>query len=112
MTSAMLPPLITDAGQHRFSYRFRLVETVLESTAYRWIPWRAWPPFEQAFEAAQSQLRTALSQYQADYSAIRESVVGTFAELAADSARRLQATGQPVAIDFEDTVVREVLAAL
>jgi hypothetical protein len=59
-------PIVRPAAQahaalHRFSYRFRLVETVLETTAYRWIPWRAWPPFEQAFEAAQSQLRTALS---------------------------------------------------
>jgi hypothetical protein len=39
-------------------------------------------------------------------------VVGTFAQFAADPARRLQATGQPVGIDFEETIVREVLAAL
>src|SRR5207248_9976964 len=70
------------------------------------------PSFEQAFEAAQSQLRTGLSQYEEDYGAILECVVSTFAQLAADSERRMQATGQPVAIDFEETVVREVLAAL
>ena len=83
----------------------------LESTTYRF-PWRAWPPFEQAFEAAQSQLRSALARYEADYLAIRTSVVSTFERLAADSARRLQATGQPLAIDFEETIVREVVAAL
>ena len=51
-------------------------------------------------------------RYEADYLAIRTSVVSTYAQLAADSARRLQATGQPVAMDFEETTVREVLAAL
>jgi hypothetical protein len=61
---------------------------------------------------AQSQLREALRRYESDYEAIRTTVVSTFAQLAADSVRRLEATGQPVASDFEDVVVREVMAAL
>ena len=57
---------------------------------------------------AQSRLRTALQAYDQDYALIREMVLDTFRQLAADSARRLHATQQPVAPDFEDAVVREV----
>lgn len=110
-------PLVRPAAQahnalHRFSYSFRLVETVLETTAYRWVPWRAWPTFERSFEAALTQLRAALGRYELDYRTIRETVLDTFRELAADSVRRLAATGQPVPPDFEEIVVREVLATL
>jgi hypothetical protein len=110
-------PLLRPAGQahtalHRFSYSFRLVETILETTAFRWVPWRAWPAFEQAFERTQTQLREALNRYAADYLAIRATVLNTFRQLAADSAQRLAATGQQVSSEFEDAVVREVLASL
>jgi hypothetical protein len=110
-------PLLRPAAQahnalHRFSYSFRLVETVLETTAYRWVPWRAWPTFERSFDAALTQLRTALGRYESDYRTIRETVLDTFRELAADSIRRLTATGQPVPPEFEEIVVREVLATL
>ena len=69
-------PLVRPAAQahaalHRFSYSFRLVETVLETTAFRWIPWRAWPTFEQAFEQAEAQLRHALDRYDTEYESIR-----------------------------------------
>jgi hypothetical protein len=97
---------------HKFSYHFRLVETVFESAAYRWVPWRAWPEFEREFKATQAQLRAALEAYTTDYDAIRATVLETFRQLAADSARRLEATGNPVPTDFEDAVVREVLATL
>lgn len=110
-------PLLRPAGQahtalHRFSYTFRLVETVLETTAFRWIPWRAWPIFEEAFDQAQAQLQLALDRYEANYTTIRATVLGTFCQLAADSARRLAATGQEVSAEFEEAVVREVLASL
>jgi hypothetical protein len=97
---------------HKFSYHFRLVETVFETPAYRWVPWRAWPEFERDFNAARAQLRVALDAYEADYDAIRETVLETFRQLAADSARRLEATGNPVMPDFEDAVVKEVMATL
>ena len=100
------------AALHKFSYHFRLVETVFETPAYRWVPWRAWPEFERDFNAARSQLRTALDAYEDDYDAIRETVLETFRQLAADSARRLEATGNPVMPDFEDAVVKEVMATL
>ena len=100
------------AALHKFSYHFRLVETVFESAAYRWVPWRAWPEFEREFNATQTQLRAALDAYATDYDAIRATVLETFRQLAADSARRLEATGNPVPTDFEDAVVHEVLATL
>ena len=110
-------PLLRPAAQahnalHRFSYSFRLVETVLETTAYRWVPWRAWSAFEQSFDASQTQLKAALGRYEAGYTTICETVVDTFRELARDSARRLAATRQPVPPEFEEIVVREVLANL
>ncbi len=110
-------PLLRPASRahvalHKFSYQFRLVETVFETPSYRWVPWRAWPAFEREFELAQSRLRAALQAYERDYALIRETVLDAFRQLAADSARRLQATQQPVPPDFEEAVVREVLAVL
>jgi len=110
-------PLVRPAAQahvalHRFSYHFRLVETVFESAAYRWVPWRAWPAFEEAFERARANLRAALQAYDDDFPSIQQRVQDTYRLLAADSARRLAATGRPVPADFEDAVVRGVLTTL
>src|SRR6266540_5734453 len=72
-------PLLRPASRahvalHKFSYQFRLVETVFETPSYRWVPWRAWPDFEREFEVAQSRLRAALQTYERDYALIRETV--------------------------------------
>jgi hypothetical protein len=88
------------------------METVFETSAYRWVPWRAWPEFEREFHSAQQKLGHALDAFDTDFDAIRKTVLETFAQLAADSALRLQATGQPVPADFQDAVVRGVLDAL
>lgn len=106
------PAARAHAALQRYSYHFRLVETVFESPSYRWIPWRAWPRFEEEFNAAQARLRSALDLYDRDFNEIRGTVIATFRQLAADSARRLDATGQPVPPEFEDTVVEEVLEVL
>jgi hypothetical protein len=97
---------------HRFSYRFQLVETVLESTAYRWVPWQAWPEFERSFQAEQQRLTAALEAYESHHGLIREQALAAFGRLAADSACRLAATGQTVPAGFEDAIVHEVLNAL
>jgi hypothetical protein len=47
-----------------------------------------------------------------DYDAVREEVVATFARLATDSARRLEATGYAIPEGFQEAVVRGVVAAL
>jgi hypothetical protein len=54
----------------------------------------------------------ALTIYDTDFEGIRTTVIATFRQLAADSARRLGATGQPVPPGFEDAVVAEVLDVL
>ena len=110
-------PLLRPAAQahtalHRYSYHFRLVETLFETPAYRWLPWRAWPEFERAFAAARARLCEALDAYEADFRNIRETVLAAFTQLAADSTRRLEATGQPVSSEFAEAIVRGVLNAL
>jgi hypothetical protein len=110
-------PLLRPAGRahaalHRFSYHFRLVETVFETIQYRWVPWSAWESFERGFAGERAQLRSAMDAYEADFLAIRERVLDTFRQLAADSARRLAATGQSVPAAFEEAVTGEVLASL
>lgn len=99
------------AALHKYSYRFRLTEAVLETPAYRWVPWRAFESFEGEFRAAQAALEEARSAVLEQYDALREEVLQTFLRLAADSARRLQATGQPISDGFQDAVVCGVLDA-
>jgi hypothetical protein len=100
------------AALHRYGYRFRLVETVLETTAFRWLTWRAFRAFEEEFRGAQADLGAAREAVLDRYDAVRDEVVATFLALAADSARRLAATGQAVPPGFEDAVVRGVVDAM
>src|SRR5262249_42648562 len=97
---------------HRYSYHFRIVESVLESPEFRWVPWRAWPAFEERFEAEQAALAEALNTYAGDFQAIRAQAETMFSRLISDSAQRLEATGQSVPAGFEDNLLREMLAAL
>jgi hypothetical protein len=106
------PAARAHAALHRYSYHFRLTETVFESPAYRWIPWRAFEAFERDFETAQMNLETAKIEILAHYEAVRDEVIETFLQLAADSIRRLEATGQGVPDGFEDVIVQGVLAAI
>src|SRR5215510_15492308 len=50
-------PLLAPVSQshtalHKYSYQFRLTETLFETPAYRWVPWRAFTEFETAFNKA------------------------------------------------------------
>ena len=76
------------------------------------MPWRAWPEFERAFAGACTRLNYALDAYEANFDSIWKSVLTAFRQLAGDSVRRLEATGQPVSIEFADVIVRGVLNAL
>lgn len=110
-------PLLRPAAQAhaalaRYSYRFTLTETLFETPAYRWVPWRAFPAFEREFEVARARLAEAKEAALEQYDTVHEEVVATFRGLAADSACRLAATGHAITPDFVDTVVRGVLDAM
>lgn len=110
-------PLITPATQahaalHKYSYQFRLTETLFETPAYRWIPWRAFPEFEAAFQQASNNLDEARQAALDNYDEIRSEVLETFTQLANDSAQRLLATGVVVAPDFRERIKTGVLDAL
>jgi hypothetical protein len=110
-------PLITPATQahaalHKYSYQFRLTETLFETPAYRWIPWRAFPEFEAAFQQASSRLDEARQAALDNYDEIRREVLETFTRLANDSAHRLLATGVVVATDFRECIRTGVLDAM
>lgn len=110
-------PLITPASQahqalHKYSYQFRLTETIFETPAYRWVPWRAFGEFEAAFNEAVAGLNEAKQAVLADYDKIREEVLDTFTRLATDSAQRLLATGIVVQPDFRERLITSVLDAL
>ena len=110
-------PLLTPATQahaalHKFSYQFRLTETLFETPAYRWIPWRAFQEFETAFNAASEHLEAAKQEVLKDYDGIRQEVLDTFTRLSSDSAQRLLATGTVVSPDFCERITTSVLDAL
>jgi len=107
-------PLLTPVSQahtalHKYSYHFRLTETLFESPAYRWVPWQAFTEFEEAFNRACNNLNRARQKALDDYDAIRDEVLITFRRVASDSAQRLEATGATVPLDFEDRLINSVL---
>ena len=106
------PAARAHAALHKYSYHFRLTETLFETPAYRWVPWRAFETFEDEFRAAQVALDAARRDVLEQYDAVREEVVATFLQLARDSARRLEATDHGIPEGFSDAVVGGVLAVL
>lgn len=106
------PAARAHAALHRYSYRFRLTETLFETPAYRWVPWSAFDTFETEFQASQAALATARSDVLDHYDAMRSEVVATFRRLADDSARRLEATGHLIPEGFQQCVIQGVLDAL
>ncbi len=106
-------PLLRPASQAhaalgRYSFRFRLTETLFETPAYRWVPWRAFEAFEREFRAAEGALAAAKAALLAEYDAVREEVLATFLQLARDSVRRLEATGHLVPEGFAEAVTDRV----
>lgn len=109
-------PLLTPvsrahAALHKYSFQFRLTETLFETPAYRWVPWRAFSEFESAFQQAQDSLNTARQNVLDHYEEICLEVLATFRRVAADSQQRLEATSAVVPEDFVERVVRNVLSA-
>ena len=91
-------PLLTPVSQahsalHKYSYHFRLTETLFETPAYRWIPWQAFTEFETVFNGACDNLNKAKQTVLDAYDEIRDEVVVAFNQVAADSARLFQPDG-------------------
>lgn len=110
-------PLLTPAAQahaalHKFSYHFRLTETLWETPAYRWVPWRAFTEFEAAFHVAAARLEAARQRTLDNYDLIRTEVLATFTQLAADSYQRLWATGIAPPVGLRERICTGVLDAL
>lgn len=96
---------------NKWSYQFRLTESLFETSAYRWVPWNAFDQFEADFQAAVVALREAKRAALDDYDAIIRSVKETFTKLAEDSARRLESTtGIAVDPDFRPKIIEGALA--
>lgn len=110
-------PLLTPATQahqslKKYSYQFRLTETLFQTPAYRWVPWQAFMEFESEFNAAFENLNKAKQAVLESYDSIRSEVLETFTLLADESARRLLATGIVVESGFRERVINSVLDAL
>src|SRR5262245_61300356 len=109
-------PLLTPVSQghaalRKYSYHFRLTQTLFESPAYRWVPWRAFTEFESAFNKACDNLNEARRKVLDQYDEIREEVITTFRQVSADSAQRLEATRKIVPEYFENRVITSVFNA-
>lgn len=96
----------------RYSFRFRLVEAVIGSTAYRWVPATAIVRFHTEFRNLQAQLEVAKQEVLAHYDQIVAAGEATFVRLAGDSAQRLLATGQAVPDDFDERVLAAFRTAM
>jgi hypothetical protein len=96
----------------RYSFRFALCETVLGSSEYRWIPYRAFEAFEKEFAAALSNLARAKAKVVENYDEILETLRETFRQLATDSADRLAATARDQPFDREEFINGTVMRAM
>ena len=96
---------------NKFSFRFTLCETVWGTTEYKWIPWNAFENFEQEYRRAQETLSTAKAEVLANYDEILLTLRKSFAELAEDSAKRLDATLE-IPVNREEFVAAVVAHAL
>lgn len=89
---------------NKFSFRFTLCETVWGTSEYKWIPWSAFEQFEAEYLRAQETLACAKQQTLEKYDEILVTLRRSFAELAEDSAKRLDAT-------LQQSINREEFAA-
>lgn len=97
----------------KHSYRFKLTEALFQSSAYRWVPVKAFTDFEEEFAETVSELEAAKQNAVAHYDEITEEVRRTFTELAIDSARRyLATTGESVPENFTERVVEGAVQML
>ncbi len=66
--SDMKQALVRPAAQghqilRKYSYHFLVLEVVTNAASNRWVPWRAWPEFKQAFARCAAALSAARAEY-------------------------------------------------
>jgi len=96
---------------NKFSFRFTLCETVWGTSEYKWIPWNAFENFEQEYKRALETLAAAKAEVLANYDEILLTLRKSFAELAEDSAKRLDATLE-IPVNREEFVANVVAHAI
>jgi hypothetical protein len=96
---------------NKYSFRFTLCESVWGTSEYKWIPWNAFEQFEQEYKRACETLSRAKAEVLANYDEILATLRKSFAELAEDSAKRLDAT-LDVPVNREEFVATVVAKAM
>lgn len=96
---------------NKFSFRFTLCETIWGTSEYKWIPWNAFENFEQEYRRALETLAAAKAEVLANYDEILLTLRKSFAELAEDSAKRLDAT-LDIPVNREEFVANVVAYAI
>lgn len=92
---------------NKYSFRFTLCESVWGTSEYKWIPWNAFENFEQEYKKACETLSAAKAEVLANYNEILLTLRKSFAELAEDSAKRLDAT-LDIPLDREEFIANVV----
>lgn len=96
---------------NKFSFRFTLCETVWGTSEYKWIPWNAFENFEQEYRRALETLAAAKAEVLANYDEMLLTLRKSFADLAEDSAKRLDATLE-IPFDRQEFIQNVVAHAL
>lgn len=96
---------------NKYSFRFSLCESVWGTSEYKWIPWNAFEQFEQEYKKACETLSAAKAEVLAKYDDILLTLRKSFADLAEDSAKRLDATLE-VPVNREEFVATVVARAM
>ncbi|HMS43133.1 MAG TPA: hypothetical protein PKE69_23090, partial [Pyrinomonadaceae bacterium] len=96
---------------NKFSFRFTLCESVWGTSEYKWIPWNAFENFEQEYKRACETLSAAKAEVLANYDEILVTLRKSFADLAEDSAKRLDATLE-IPLNREEFIANVVAHAL
>ncbi|HEX8637465.1 MAG TPA: hypothetical protein VF692_05335 [Pyrinomonadaceae bacterium] len=96
---------------NKYSFRFTLCESVWGTSEYKWIPWNAFENFEQEYRKACANLAASKAEVLAKYDDILLTLRKSFAELAEDSAKRLDATLE-IPVNREEFIANVVAHAL
>jgi hypothetical protein len=96
---------------NKYSFRFTLCESVWGTSEYKWIPWNAFENFEVEYKRSLETLSMAKAEVLANYDEILLALRKSFADLAIDSAKRLDATLK-IPLDREEFVAAVVAHAI